>query len=64
MVPGIYLVRLLSSIGQVLGNFQIAHAQNKSTEIIHLANRLAPGIYQLEITLPNNKVKKITISLQ
>ena len=64
MPPGVYIVRLLSSIGQVLGNYQITHAQNISTENIHLAYRLAPGIYQLEITLPTNKVKKITISVQ
>ena len=64
MPPGIYRVRLLSAIGQVLGNYQISHVFNTSTENIHLANRLVSGVYQLEITHPNNKVKKIAISVQ
>ncbi len=64
MPTGIYLVRLLSSIGQVLANYQISHANNIATENIHLPNRLVPAIYQLEITHPNNKVKKITIIVQ
>ncbi len=64
MPPGVYRVRLISTIGQVLGNYSITHVKNMSKETIHLANRLAPGIYQLEITFPTNKVKKITISVQ
>ena len=64
MPPGVYRVRLVSTIGQVLGNYQITHVKNMSKETIHLANRLAPGIYQLEITYSTNKVKKITISVQ
>ena len=64
MPPGIYRVRLLNTIGQVLGNYQISHVLNTSTENIQLANRLVAGIYQLEITSPTNKVKKITISVQ
>jgi len=61
---GIYLFKLVNNNGQVMGNYQIAHAQNILTENIHLLNRLIPGIYQLEITFPDTKVKKIIISAQ
>jgi hypothetical protein len=61
---GIYFFKLVNNSGQVVGNYKIAHAQNIYTENIRLLNRLIPGIYQLEITYPNNKVKKINISAQ
>ena len=64
MPQGIYLLKLVNNIGQVMGNYQIAHAQNNYTENIHLLNRLTPGIYLLEVTYPNHKVKKITISAE
>ncbi len=64
MPQGIYLLKLVNNVGQVMGNYQVAHTQNNYTENIHLLNRLIPGIYQLEVTHPNHKVKKITISAE
>jgi hypothetical protein len=64
MPQGIYLLKLINNVGQVMGNYQVAHTQNNYTENIHLLNRLIPGIYQLEVTQPNHKVKKITLSAE
>ena len=54
---GIYGIRLLNKMGQVMISKQINHAEGSSTETIQLDKYSAHGIYQLEVTKPDgNKV--------
>ena len=54
---GIYGLRLLNNMGQVMISKQINHAEGSSTETIQLDKYSAHGIYQLEVTKPDgNKV--------
>lgn len=64
MPSGVYLAKLFNGFGQLMGSSRIRHLQKTATENIQFANRLVPGIYQLEITLPNQKNKRISIVVQ
>ena len=58
---GVYKGRLINSLGQSILNKRINHAQGSSLEKINSANKLVPGIYQLEITAPNKEVTIIKV---
>lgn len=50
---GIYYVRLVNPIGQVVLSKQVAHNEGNSTVSLQLNNKQPQGIYQLEITRPD-----------
>jgi hypothetical protein len=50
---GIYGIRLLNKMGQVIMTKQINHTQGSSTETIQSDKYSAHGIYQLEVTKPD-----------
>ena len=58
---GRYGIRLLNKLGQVIISSQVNHAEGSSTELIKWDYRLAHGIYQLEVTMPDGGVKNINV---
>ena len=58
---GGYNIRLISKSGQVIVSKQISHAEGSSTEIIKWDYNLAHGMYQLEVTKPDGKIKIINV---
>lgn len=58
---GIYNVRLLNPLGQVVLSKQITHTEGSSTETIKWNYNFARGVYQLEINRPVGEVKTIKI---
>jgi hypothetical protein len=58
---GMYGVRLLNNIGQVIVSKQISHTEGSSTELIKWNYTLAHGIYQLEVTRPDGAIKNINV---
>ena len=53
MDKGIYQIRLINSIGQVVFIHQLTHTGGSATQTVMLGN-IAAGNYQLEITNPDN----------
>jgi hypothetical protein len=54
---GVYGIRLFNKMGQVMISKQINHTEGSSTETIRLDKSSVRGIYQLEITKPDeNKI--------
>ncbi len=51
--PGMYGIRLLNKIGQVIVSKQINHSETSSSESIPISKYAAHGLYQLELTKPN-----------
>jgi hypothetical protein len=64
MDKGIYQIRLINTIGQVLLTKQLNRFEGKSIEIITPANKLNAGVYQLEITSPDKNVNTIKVEVQ
>ena len=64
MPSGVYLAKLFNSVGQVMGSYRIRHLQKTALENIQPANRLDAGIYQLEITLPDQNLERIALFVQ
>ena len=58
---GVYNVRLLNPLGQVVLIKQITHTEGSSTETIKWDYNFARGVYQLEINRPVGEVKTIKI---
>ncbi len=59
---GIYGVRLLNPLGQVMLTRQVTHTEGSSTETIKWDNNYAHGIYQLEVSQPSGDVKTIKVA--
>jgi hypothetical protein len=55
MPKGVYTVKLLTTLGQVLLTKQINHAGGSSSETIPFNKTLAKGVYQLEIIVPGQR---------
>ncbi|MGG9972055.1 beta strand repeat-containing protein [Ferruginibacter sp. SUN002] len=51
---GLYSIRLLNSIGQIMFTDKFYHTESNQAEIIKHKNNLARGIYHLEIVGPDN----------
>jgi len=51
---GRYGMRLLNKLGQLILSRQFSHAEGSSTEVIKWDYNLAHGVYQLEVTKPDN----------
>lgn len=58
---GRYGIRLLNGDGQVIAEKQINHADGNITDFIKWNYKIAHGIYQLEVTKPNGRVKLIKV---
>jgi hypothetical protein len=58
---GIYTVRLLNPIGQIITSKEMNLAAGSSTQQINWDYKLAHGVYQLQITKPDGVVKVIKV---
>ncbi|TAM57128.1 MAG: T9SS type A sorting domain-containing protein [Rhodanobacter sp.] len=58
---GMYGIRLLSPLGQVIVAKQVSHAGGNGTQNIKWDYNLAHGVYQLEVTKPNGEVAVIKV---
>jgi hypothetical protein len=58
---GMYGIRLLNPAGQLITGKQITHADGSSTEKITWDYKLARGLYHLEVTKPDGKLKIINV---
>lgn len=54
MPAGLYNVRVVNGMGQVMVSRQINHVAGNSTETIQLGKGAGKGIYQLEVIKPDN----------
>ena len=61
MMEGVYTLRLMSTMGQVVSTQQVTHSGGNGTQTIALNRNIANGSYKLEIIKPDNTV--ITRSL-
>ncbi len=61
MPKGVYYVRLINNLGQVIGNSYIGHLAGTSTETIRPNNLMLTGMYQLEITAPDKTTSTIKL---
>jgi hypothetical protein len=63
---GVYTVRILNNIGQLSYNKVILHQGGSATETMQLPVYITPGIYQVEIILPDNsrQRQKLVIASQ
>ena len=61
---GRYSLRLIANTGQLLYKEMMSHAGGSSTKSLYLPAAIASGIYQLQITLPDNsqQVKTLLIN--
>ena len=58
---GVYGIRLMNKLGQVMISKQINHAEGSSTETIQISRYAPHGIYQLEVTRPDATNVNITV---
>ena len=58
---GIYGIRLLNPLGQVIVSKSVTHAEGSSSQSIPWDYNLAHGVYQLEVTKPDGDVKVIKV---
>ena len=61
MPEGKYKIRLLNKLGQVILQKQITRANGNGTELIKWDYNLAHGMYQLEVTRPDESAKDINV---
>ena len=54
---GVYGIRLLNSLGQIIVSKEISHTEGSSTVSIQYSHQLSKGIYQLEVTKPDGTVE-------
>ena len=58
---GIYRLRLINPVGQVLLTKNLSHAGGNHTEKINWDYKMARGMYQLEVTKPGGEVHVIKV---
>ncbi len=58
---GVYYVRLINPLGQVIVSKQIVHNEGSSTEVVKWNNRSAKGNYHLEITKPGGTTETVSL---
>ena len=58
---GVYGLRLLNPLGQVILSKKVIHAEGSSTQKIDWDYKMAHGMYQLEITKPGGQVHVIKV---
>jgi hypothetical protein len=51
---GIYGIKLINKLGQVIMTKQIEHVEGSSTETFRMSKTIAHGSYQLEVIKPDN----------
>ncbi|MEO6228754.1 MAG: hypothetical protein ABIP10_01440 [Ferruginibacter sp.] len=64
MVPGQYNIRLINVIGQVLLTSQVNHTGGNADKKISLSKEIVNGMYNLEITAPDNSKTIIPVICQ
>jgi hypothetical protein len=64
MEKGIYQLRLMNTVGQILLKKQLNHTAGSSMEPITPISKLNRGIYQLEVTTPHNINSTIKVIVQ
>ena len=58
---GVYHVRVINQLGKPVLVQQIIHNEGSSSEAIQLDGNLAHGVYQVEVSGPDNNVKVIKV---
>ncbi|MEO9022999.1 MAG: T9SS type A sorting domain-containing protein, partial [Ginsengibacter sp.] len=58
---GVYRIKLLTSLGQVILSKEINHSEGNSTKVIHPDQKLAKGVYQLEVVKPGGIVEVMKV---
>ena len=64
MAAGNYAVRLINMLGQTVMNKSLSHAAGNSMETLTPDSKLSAGIYQLEVTAPDNNISTIKVIVQ
>jgi len=64
MPPGVYRVKLMNQLGQTVFSKTINHAAGSSLQTIQPDNKLAAGIYQMEVTAPDHQSNTIKVIVQ
>lgn len=60
---GLYDLRLINNLGQVLVSKKIKHTGGTATHRIETGNTLTNGLYDLEVTEPNKKISIIKVMI-
>jgi hypothetical protein len=61
MPAGVYRIRVVNMLGQVLQTTQLKHAAGNSTETVPLGSQVGKGAYNLEIIKPDNSRMSIKV---
>ena len=61
---GVYGIKLINTLGQIMMIDKINIPAGSSTEMIRPRSSLAPGIYQLEVSSPGKQVSTIKVIVQ
>ena len=64
MAAGNYNIRLINTLGQTIMARIISHAAGSSMETITPDSKLSKGVYQLELTAPDNKLTTVKVIVQ
>ena len=64
MPSGVYRINLINQLGQTVFSKTINHAAGSSLQSIQPDNKLAPGIYQMEVTAPDHQSNPIKVIVQ
>lgn len=58
---GIYNLRVINQLGQVITTKKITHTAGTSMETITIENKMNPGVYQLEVIDPGKNITTISV---
>ena len=61
MAQGIYQLKLVNTLGQTIMIKKLTHTTGNSMETLTPAGKLNTGIYQLEVTAPDNGKSSIKV---
>ncbi len=64
MPSGVYRINLINQLGQTVFSKTINHAAGSSLQNIQPDNKLAAGIYQMEVTAPDHQSNPIKVIVQ
>lgn len=64
LAEGKYNIRLINTLGQIMMVKQLIHGAGNSMETLTPNNKLTPGIYQLEITAPDQHISTMKVIVQ
>lgn len=61
---GMYEVRLLNDLGQVVQRNRLLHREENTIEVLNVKNKIARGVYRLKMFSANNKIITTTVMIQ